>query len=205
MINIFKSIFVPHRILASKAILWSLACGIVLMTSRWGKLPILESVLFLIACILVGVATIGRLWCSLYICGYKTKHLVTSGPYSMCRNPLYFFSAVGALGLGFATETFTVPVLLGILFAIFYPHVIRAEETKLLRRHGDAYEHYLRSVPRFWPRLTSIQEPEKYSVSPVKYRQAMFDALWFILILGIIELSEALRETGFLPTIMKLR
>jgi protein-S-isoprenylcysteine O-methyltransferase Ste14 len=40
-----------------------------------------------------------RLWCSLYISGYKNSQLITSGPYSLCRNPLYFFSFVGFAAL----------------------------------------------------------------------------------------------------------
>ena len=37
---------------------------------------------------LVGI--IGRIWSSLFIEGYKTKTLITKGPYSLMRNPLYF-------------------------------------------------------------------------------------------------------------------
>ena len=47
--------------------------------------------LFLAGMILVGIASLGRMWCSLYIAGYKDDKLVTDGPYSLCRNPLYFF------------------------------------------------------------------------------------------------------------------
>ena len=79
---------------------------ITVSSSAWEiKTPFFSTILFFIGIILVGIASFGRLWCSLYIAGYKTDNLVTEGPYSMCRNPLYFFSFIGALGVGFASET----------------------------------------------------------------------------------------------------
>ena len=44
--------------------------------------------------ILVVFGCFGRIWASLYIEGNKTKNLITAGPFSMVRNPLYFFSLI---------------------------------------------------------------------------------------------------------------
>ena len=86
--------------------------AITVSSSAWEiKAPFFNTILFFIGIILVGIASLGRLWCSLYIAGYKTDNLVTEGPYSMCGNPLYFFSFIGALGIGFASETLLVPVI----------------------------------------------------------------------------------------------
>ena len=41
---------------------------------------------------LVIIGGFGRLWASLYVEGFKTKTLIKEGPYSMVRNPLYFFN-----------------------------------------------------------------------------------------------------------------
>lgn len=199
-----EGMFARQRILVSRLVIWPLAVAVILATSRWEERVVFEGFLFLTGCMLVAVATIGRLWCSLYICGYKTKQLVTSGPYSLCRNPLYFFSAIGAVGVGFATETLTIPLLLALMFTLFYPTVIRAEEAKLENLHGEAYNAYLSGVPRFWPRSAGLYEPEEYLVAPAKFRHAMIDALWFVWLVGIIELAEALRNAGILPTVVKL-
>ena len=44
--------------------------------------------LFSVGMFLVAIGSLGRMWCSLYIAGYKDRVLITQGPYSMTRNPL---------------------------------------------------------------------------------------------------------------------
>src|SRR4029453_14157849 len=46
----------------------------------------------------------GRTWTSLYIGGRKNRALLTKGPYSVVRNPLYCFSILGAAGCGGAAR-----------------------------------------------------------------------------------------------------
>jgi protein-S-isoprenylcysteine O-methyltransferase Ste14 len=71
-----------------------------------------EAILFFAGLILVGIATVGRLWCSLYISGRKSAELVVEGPYSICRHPLYLFSLLGVTGLGLASEVVCFAALL---------------------------------------------------------------------------------------------
>ena len=68
--------------------------------------PVFASLLFMVGVFMLAMGSLGRMWCSLYIAGYKNKKLVTAGPYSMTRNPLYFFSMLGFIGFGFLTKTF---------------------------------------------------------------------------------------------------
>ena len=162
--------------------------------------PLTTGVLFLVGCFLVGVATLGRLWCSLYIAGYKTKTLVVTGPYSISRNPLYFFSMVGGIGVGLATETLVIPAMILIMFAIYYPFVIRFEENKLGEIHPEQFDAYCQTVPRFWPKWSLLTEPDEYTVTPKTFRKHIFSALWFIWMIGIIELIEMFRELDILTT-----
>lgn len=199
-----KSLFARKRILVSRLIIWPLAAVLLVTTSAWEQRPPTDGLIFMMGCILAGVATIGRLYTSLYICGRKTTDLVTVGPYSMTRNPLYFFSAIGAIGVGLATETFTVPILLMLLFAMTYPSVIRAEENKLRGIHGDAFDAYVASTPPFLPRPSKYYEPEAYEVNPRQFRRAILDAMWFVWLIGILELGEALREAGIMPSLLTL-
>jgi protein-S-isoprenylcysteine O-methyltransferase Ste14 len=160
--------------------------------------------LFVIGCFLVGIASLGRMWCSLYIAGHKTKDLVVEGPYSICRNPLYFFSMLGGIGVGCTSETLTVPVIILIAFALYYPYVIRFEEKKLRELHGQDYETYFRTVPQFWPKWSLLTEPEEYSVNPKTFRKHIFSALWFVWIVGILEMFEAFREMNLFPVLFSI-
>ena len=87
----------------------------------------------------------------MYSSGYKSSELVTQGPYSVSRNPLYFFSFVGLIGIGLATETVTLTLFLVAFFALVYPAVIAGEEEFLRGKFGDAYAEYCRRMPRFFP------------------------------------------------------
>ncbi|MDY6904396.1 MAG: isoprenylcysteine carboxylmethyltransferase family protein [Thermodesulfobacteriota bacterium] len=174
-------------------------------SSLWeDRVPLVTTVLFLSGAVLVGIASLGRLWCSVYIAGYKTDVLVTQGPYSMSRNPLYFFSLLGALGVGLTTETLLIPFVIAIAFIAYYPLVIKSEAAGLLKLHKGEFEAYLKKVPAFFPRLSLLHEPEEYVVRPIVFKKHMFHALWFIWFVGIIEIIEEFHELGILPTILKI-
>ena len=153
---------------------------------------------------LVAVASMGRMWCSLYIGGYKNDELIMQGPYSICRNPLYFFSMLGLLGVGFCTETFTFPAVFIVLFLLYYPFVIKGEEKRLKQIFGLGFDEYAKRVPAFFPRFSTYDEPENYNVKPAIYRRHMFSALWFIWIVGILELLEGIRGIGLFKPLWSL-
>ncbi len=99
-----------------------LFAGLLLITDHcWSKTGFLYVFLTTFGLILVGVGTMGRVWASMYISGYKDKDLVTEGAYSIVRNPLYVFSFVGAVGVGCATGSLLWIGLLVVGFFIFYP------------------------------------------------------------------------------------
>lgn len=199
-----KSPFARQRIVILRLVIWPLAAVLLLTTSAWELHPPIGGLIFVTGCLLTCIATVGRVRCSLYICGRKTKELVTVGPYSINWNPLYFFISIGAIGVGLATETFTVPILLMLLFAITGPSVIRAEENKLRGIHGGVYDAYVGLTPCFLPRRSRYSESDAYEVNPRNFLSALFDALWFVWLIGILELGEALREAGFVPSLLTL-
>jgi len=171
-------------------------------TSYWDtKNSAVSFVLFLIGMFLVAIASLGRMWCSLYIAGYKDQKLITQGPYSLCRNPLYFFSMLGGIGVGFSTETLIFPILLTLLFSIYYPFVIKSEELRLERFFGADFIAYKKRVPAFLPRFSGFDEPEQYVVNPGTYRHHIFSALWFIWVVGILEALEGLKEIGLIGSL----
>jgi protein-S-isoprenylcysteine O-methyltransferase Ste14 len=199
---VLTDLFVANRIRISQGLMVCIAGLLAVSESRWEG-TFMDAVLFLAGAVLVGGATMGRLWCSLYIAGYKDGTLITVGPYSISRNPLYLFSFVGAVGVGLATETFTFGAVFALWFAVSYPAVIRAEEQRLGELHGARFADYARRVPRFWPRFSLLVEPDVYTVQPVKFRNHLLDALWFVWGLGLLELIEAAHVYALLPTLVR--
>ena len=60
------------RIEISRIFVVALALVIAFSGSAWEEQEqFITSILFMIGCVLVGIATLERLWCSLYIAGYK--------------------------------------------------------------------------------------------------------------------------------------
>ncbi len=174
--------------------------------SFWEPLPIIEEVLMFLACILASIGAFGRIWCSIYIAGRKDSELVQAGPYALCRNPLYFFSMLGSIGVGLATETVTIPLLILLAFVIYYPTVIISEEKRLALLFGEEYIQYKLRVPSFFPRLSLLKgsEPDSYTMNPIVFRRSFLDALWFIWLIGILEFLSGCHEAGLLPNILRL-
>jgi len=76
--------------------------------------------------------------------------LVTTGPYSLTRNPMYLGWSLGALGLAFGMGS--AWLLAGSLAAVHAIDLeVRVEEMRLSERFGAAYEAYRDRVPRYLP------------------------------------------------------
>jgi protein-S-isoprenylcysteine O-methyltransferase Ste14 len=91
-----------------------------------------------------------------YAAGHLRKHkqLAVSGPYAFTRNPLYLGSVLLAVGFSVASHSWISAVLLAVYLSVFYPAVIRREQTELNLLYGDAFVEYAARVPPFWPRLS---------------------------------------------------
>ena len=195
--------FATHRLRVSRIFAVAFFLVVLAMESAHEG-SLVSTVLFLVGLLLVGIATVGRLWCSLYISGHKNTELITTGPYSLSRNPLYFFSLLGFAGIGFASETVTLGAVLAAAMLIGYPAVIRQEEAVLRERFGAEFAAYCARVPRFLPRLSGYVEPETYTVNPRLFRRTMLDVVWFIWFVGILEFVEALHEYHYVQPLVHL-
>ena len=76
-----------------------------MINSAWEDHRIAEQIEFAGAG-LIWTGIVGRLWSILYIGGHKANNVITDGPYSVMRNPLYFFSTIAATGVGFQSGAF---------------------------------------------------------------------------------------------------
>lgn len=141
-----------------------------------------------IGAFLIFVAILGRAWCTLYIGGRKTVALVKTGPYAMSRNPLYFFSFVAVAGLGAQTGSITMAALLTLVaYLIFLPTVLR-EEAGLSSVHGQNYDAYRHSVPRFLPRRAMWHDADSVVVDLRILRRTIIDGMVFVLFAFLIRI-----------------
>ncbi|HNY66303.1 MAG TPA: isoprenylcysteine carboxylmethyltransferase family protein [Deltaproteobacteria bacterium] len=154
--------------------------------------------------VLVLVAAFGRLWALAYISGNKTMNLITIGPYSMARNPLYLFSLIGALGLGLYTLNPLVLALIAATFSLYYPFVIRKEEQRLMEVHGRAFEEYRQRTPMFLPRFSLFRDEPYHTIDTRLFRRSFFSVMWFPLIYFLLYLVEFLRTAGVLPVLLTI-
>ncbi|MDD3603847.1 MAG: isoprenylcysteine carboxylmethyltransferase family protein [Kiritimatiellae bacterium] len=155
----------------------------------------------LLGLLLLGVAALGRVWCLVFIAGKKKDLLQTDGPFSLVRNPLYVFSFIGFIGFGLAVKNPPLAVILGILFSVYYPFIVRREEKRLTNIFGDVYRDYQSKTPRWIPDFRLYREPETMNVYPAKIREGILDAMWFIWAFFGWEALEVMRELGILPVI----
>jgi protein-S-isoprenylcysteine O-methyltransferase Ste14 len=153
---------------------------------------------------LIGAAILGRLWCTLYIGGRKSETVVSAGPYSIMRNPLYFFSAVGAVGVGAQSGSVAVALFLGLLCVLAFHIVIRREEGFLAGQFGADYQDYLARVPRFWPNLRLFRDDQSLTVHPKRVYSTFLDGLVFFAALPAFEGAEYLQRIGAVPVLLRL-
>jgi protein-S-isoprenylcysteine O-methyltransferase Ste14 len=166
--------------------------------------PPLDTVLGLAAVLLVSLAALGRIWASVFIAGRKDTELVTSGPYALCRHPLYLFSFVGGLGIGIATRSLVLTLVTLAVLAVLHVRAAAMEERLLSIRHREAFADYCARVPRWWPRSPGSGVPETLQVSPPVLWKAFVDAGAFLLLYGLVETVRAFRMSGLLPTLVWL-
>jgi protein-S-isoprenylcysteine O-methyltransferase Ste14 len=174
----------------------------VVSTSRWPH-PVRATIEW-IGLALLGVCIGGRTWCALYIGGRKTRELVTVGPYSLCRNPLYLFSVVGAVGVGAQLGAISIALLAGLITWAAHVSAVTQEERVLLAKHGEHYRGYLAHVPRFFPRPSGWEDVERLEVRPRAVIRTFVDACCFLAALPVAALVDGLQNAGALRVLLHL-
>lgn len=151
---------------------------------------------------LLVAAAMGRIWCQIYIAGKKNAILITEGPYSVVRNPLYLFNLAAAVGFGLAVEQPMLALLLAIAFVFFYPSVVAREEADLQRVFGQRYQDYANRTPRWIPRWGKYCEPDRVCVDPSVFRRSIVGAAWVVSLFLLWEIIEHLHSGGVLRPLL---
>ena len=155
-----------------------------------------------IVLIVIGIA--GRLWSTLYIGGRKSATVVTDGPYSITRNPLYVFSSIAAVGVGAQMGSITAAVGFGVACAAAFHIVILREERFLSANLGADYRAYLAAVPRFFPKPSLYREGETAGFKPGLLLVTLLDGLVFLVAMPVFEIIDAAQLSGALPVLFRM-
>jgi len=154
--------------------------------------------LLIVACIVF------RSYCSLYIGGKKINSIVMEGPYSVCRNPLYLASIIGAAGIGAQQGSIGLAVVTGTAVAVIFFVLAIREEQYLTRLHGDHFRSYIRRVPRFIPDFSLWRDVKKLEIEPRYALVTALDSCVILLWLPVAEALEHAHESNLFPVLFRL-
>lgn len=175
-----------------------LACSIFV-----GTWPVLEYPAEQLGLIAIAICIIGRAWCSLYIGGRKKQEVVSIGPYSVSRNPLYVFSFIGAFGIG-AQSSLAVGGVFAVACWLVFRVVVHKEERFLSEAFGLQYESYRDRTPRFLPDPALWRDDQEVLVRPAFFVQTIWDGSFFLLALPIFEAMEGIQRLSGFHTVVQL-
>lgn len=150
---------------------------------------------------LVLICFLGRLWSILYVGGRKNDELIVSGPFSMTRNPLYFFSTIGVIGIGLMFGSVLAATALGLASFLVFRFTAGREAEFLTSRFGAAYTAYAERTPRFWPNPLLYRDQDHWVFSTSALKSTFRDGLYFLALFPLIETVEYFRAAGMLPTL----
>lgn len=97
------------------------------------------------------VKTLGKQWT--YRARVVEGHeLITTGPYSLVRNPIYLGMFGMLISTGLAVGRWPIVITASAIFLIGTEIRIRTEENLLREAFGEKFEEYARKVPAFVPK-----------------------------------------------------
>ena len=105
----------------------------------------------------------------------RTKHLMTDGPYRLCRNPMlvgiYIYDAGVLVWLWSA-----LPLLIVLTEVILLTLQVRSEEKRLAQDFGQEYFDYKKRVGRYFPnRISSTLPVDDTQIERIKQMEQRFD------------------------------
>jgi protein-S-isoprenylcysteine O-methyltransferase Ste14 len=192
------------RLLVTKLLLLAMLPLLLLSRGSYPEGYFMDTILASAGLTLLLLAAGGRIWASLYLSGRKNSELVTEGPYSLVRNPLYLFSFIGFLGAGLVFESVILALLMAGIFAVGHWPTMLKEEEGLREIFGEAYEDYARRVPRFIPRIAPVRRPSELSVKTVAFSRALREASLIPMVFVVAHVLEWAKMVELIPVLIVL-
>ncbi|MGO8746902.1 MAG: methyltransferase family protein [Thermoguttaceae bacterium] len=146
-----------------------------------------------------------RWWATLYIGGRKSVELISDGPYSISRNPIYCgtFLLTVAVGVLAQSVAFLFAVILVAMAYVVLTTTI--EEEKLLTCYGNSFRMYRSRVPRFAPNLRLFHSRSTIEVQTKGLRAEFLRMCRWVWIPVLCNLVTHLRSEAWWPVWFSLR
>jgi protein-S-isoprenylcysteine O-methyltransferase Ste14 len=178
---------------------------VLLVGPAWPQDGVIGEGIEAVGALLIVLAIFGRTWCTLYIGGRKRRELVTNGPYSVVRHPLYVFSIVAVIGLGAQSGSLIVACLAAAVLGWPLAAVARSEERALRETFGTAYDDYAARVPAFVPDPRLWLDVDALEIRPAFVRRTFLEASLILIAIPLAEFIHALQARGVLPVLLRLK
>ena len=186
------------------ALILVIFCALLFGQSLFPPETVVHETVEMFGILLIFLGIVGRLWSTLYIGSRKSSELVSGGPYSVTRNPLYVFSTLAAAGVGAQMGSVMAVVIFALLCAGAFHIVILREERYLSGVLGDPYRAYCAKVPRFIPDVSLYDQGDTGRFVPKLLKTTLLDGLVFLVAMPVFELIDAGQMSGVLPVLFRL-
>jgi protein-S-isoprenylcysteine O-methyltransferase Ste14 len=140
--------------------------------------------------IMIVICGMGRLYTTAFLGGRKNKDLITYGPFSVVRNPLYVCSWFGFTGFALFSNNLWVILFVPVSFFVMYFFLVRREEEFLIETFGDTYRNYCDRVPWFIPRYSGFTQPDEIHMTSQHYLKGLLDNVWWFIVPPVFEFLE---------------
>ena len=151
-----------------------------------------ESMYFMgVFCVIFSV--LGRCWSIMHIGTYKNVMLIQTGPYSICRHPLYLFSIVAALGFALLLQSLVLSAVFASSCYYVFRSTIREEEQYLDRKFPASYRRYRIETAQLLPlTLATRGKGGMITAEHCKFRKNLIPYIDTIFLLALVPISHAI-------------
>ena len=192
------------RLFAAKVLALVVVAGALVSNHVYAAEGFADFLIESVGLMLLVVGALGRVWSAAFISGKKSKVLVCVGPYSMTRNPLYFFSFLSWVGAGLSFGALTLAAAFAAVFLLTHLHTITQEEQFLQKKFGAAWDDYVQTVPRFFPRIHSVRGTPNATFEALPFTRVIGESALIMLVFVGTQLVEYLHAQEIIPVFVSL-
>ena len=151
--------------------------------------------------IIIGLSVLIRTLSSVYVAGYKNRQLITQGPYSLSRNPLYVAWLVGAFGMGLVVGSPILAIALAAAIFVIYTKAILLEEKRLSAQFPSTWQEYVANTPRWLGKSSNSNWQPASPARPKLVGYAFLEGSSMLVVYPLHQSFMVMQDAAILPVI----